>query len=235
MSKSDALLAIQGNLQATIDSRSLAVRKGLRVGTIESSATTKTEARNDILSAGFSRKLAFTMQDQVYPRQGLTFSPTAIVFSKAPHIIGSQSRGGTQRAKYSEFLAVPIDGGPAEQLKQRKGVSLIDAFFDRFGNNSLQFVNRPGKSPILVARLRQSAAGRYRGVTASKATKTLGARTNLVGLISVPAFTLVRKVTMKKRLRTDQIFNKGARRHPARLAYHLRQELAKSNEKTAIR
>lgn len=232
---SDALLAIQGNLQATIDSRSLAVRKALRKGTIESSTTTKTEARNDVLGSGFSRKLAFTLQDRIYPSQGLTFSPTAIVFSKAPHIIASHARGGTQRAKFSEFLAVPIDGGPAAQLKTRKGVSLIDAFFDRYGNDSLQFINRPGKSPLLVARLRASAAGRFRALTASKPTKTLGARTNLAGIVSVPAFTLVRKVNMKKRLRTDQIFHKGARRHPARLAFHMVQQLKASEAKTAIR
>lgn len=231
---SDAILAIQGNLQAVIDSRSLAVRQGLRKGTIESSTTTKTQARSDIRGAGFGRKLAFTIQDQVYPKQGLSFSPTAIVFSKAPHIIASHARGGAQRARFSEFLAVPIDGGPASQLKKQKGVSLIDAFFDRFGNDSLRFVNRPGKAPLLVARLRQNTAGRYRGVTASKATKTLGARTKLDGMISVPAFTLVRKVNMKKRLRTDQIFEKGARRHPARLAHHLSRHLSESERKTAI-
>lgn len=232
---SNTVLALSGNLQKTFDSRTKAYLSGLRTGTVDSSSQTKTNARNDILKAGFKRRVATTMQDNIYPKQGLSYEPSAIIYSKASHIISSHADGGTQRPRYSKFLAVPIEGGPAERLRQKPGVSLIDTFFDRFGNDSLHFVNRPGKAPLLVARMRSSAAGKFRGITARKATKTRGSFTSLDGLVSVPVFTMVRSVRMVKRLRTRQILEKGARRHPARLVFSIKREMATSMAETAVR
>ena len=229
-------MALQGNLQTTLKSREQALLKGLRAGTVDTSSQLKTETRRDITRAGFPRRVATTMRDKIYPAQGLTFNPAALIYSTAPHIISSHADGGRQRPKHSEFLAVPISDGPASSLRQKKGISLIETFKARFGEDSLQFVKRPGKAPILVARLKASAAsGRFRAVRPRKATKTRGSFTPLDGLVTVPVFTLVRSVNIRKRLKVREIFAKGARRHPARLSFHLQKQLAESNRKTAIR
>ncbi|WP_427452179.1 DUF6441 family protein [Litorimonas sp. WD9-15] len=233
--KSDALLAITGNLQTTIDSRETAILTGLKKGTKLSSTQTKTDLRQDIQRAGFSRRVATTLRDSQFPKRGLSFEPAALVFSKIPHILSSFADGATIRPNAMQALTIPIPGGPAENLRQKKGESIIDAFERRFGADNLVPITTKSGKKMLVARMRATRSGRFTRLRESKATKTMGPRTRLDGMVTVPVFALVKQATIKQRLKTRQIMAKAGRRHPARLAFGLREHLEQSERATAIR
>lgn len=232
---SDFKLAIQGDLQKTIDHRANSILTSLALGTKESSTLTKTALRQDAQRAGLSRKIITTFQDKVYPeRAKLSYSPSAYVYSKIPHIVSTFADGPTIRPSKTDGLTIPIPGGPAEKLRVLRGDNLIDTFKRRFGEESLFPIHRKDGSTILAARLRATSAGRFRRLSPRKATKTQGERTLLSGLVTVPVFTLAKQAKHKRRLNARQIMEKAARRHPSRLAFHVRRGLEKSERETGI-
>jgi len=232
--KSDSLLAITGNLQATIDNRTKALLTGLKAGTKDSSTLTKTSLRVDIERAGFKRRVATTIRDKQYPTRGLSFEPTALIYSKIPHILSSFADGANIRPNTAQMLTIPIPGGPAEKLRQKKGESIIDAFKRRYGEDSLTAVTTKRGKVMLVARLRATKSGRFTQLKSRKATKTRGAYTPLDGRVTVPVFILAKQVNIKQRLRTRQIMAKAGRRHPARLADAVKQSLTQSERETGL-
>ena len=231
---SDRLLAIQGNLQTTIASRRKGFLTGLKTGTKESSTLTKRQLRRDVEQAGFARRVATTIRDQQFPKQGLSYSPTALIYSKIPRIMSTLADGPTIRPNKAQGLAIPIPGGPAARLRLRKGEDAITAFKKRFGQDSLFAIKRKDGTTILAARLRGTASGAFRPLRSRKATKTQGERTLLAGLVTVPVFTLARQAKHQRRLRTRQIFEKAARRHPDRLVFHIAKQMRASEEKTKV-
>lgn len=226
----DFSLAIQGKLQEVVADRRLAVLTALKEATSHSAEQTKLEARRDVARA-FGTRLSKTIQDEVYPKRGLAWEPTALVFSKASHIIAPHADGSTIRAK-SGAQAVPISGSLATTSRRRRGETLVEMLERRFGD--LVPIKRPGKPTLLAVRARAGKGGRLRRVTSRKETKTRGAFTPLDDLTLVPVLTLVNQVRLPKRLDTRQILAKGVRRHPARVAFQLKQTLAASERKTAI-
>ena len=232
---SDFTLALQGNLVEVMDNRAKAVLVAIYAGTVASSTKIKKDMRNDILKAGLGRRLAFTIQDEIYPKRDLSWYPTALIFSKAPVITSLHTDGGIVQA-IQGALAIPIEGGAADNIRRKRGESFVDAFKRKFNINKLDVVSRPGESSMLVAKMRKSKAGKFvktRSVTPLK--RKQGPRISGVETVSVPVFTLVRQARHKKRLRLRQIMAKGARRHPARVAFELRKQLALSNKETTIK
>lgn len=231
----DFQLAIRGDLQKTIDSRAKAVLNGLAAGTKEGSTLTKTALRQDALRAGFSRKIATTFQDRVYPERGaLSYSPRAIVYSKIPHIMASFVDGLTVRPSKAKGLTIPIAGGPAEKLRVRRGGNIIDTFKARFGNDSLFAIQKKDGTTILAARLRATSSGRFTKLRTRKATKTQGERTLLSGLVTVPVFTIAKQAKHERRLTSRQIMEKARRRHPNRLSFHITTKLRESERATGV-
>ena len=229
----DFELAVRGNYQKVINNRTQAVLDGLHFGTRESTDTGKNQTRADIRKAGMGNRLAGTVQSKTYPSRGRSFSPTGMIYSKAPHIVGAHADGGIINA-VSGAMHIPIEDSPAEKLRARKGETLLEAAERRFGK--LQFIARRGKPPLLAAKMNVTAAGRFTKVRALKPLKTRqGPRINARQLATVPLFKLVRNVRLKKRLNTRQILDKARRRHPARLAFHMSRRLAESERATAIR
>lgn len=232
---SDFKLAIQGNLQKTMDNRTKAVLTGLAAGTKDSSALTKSALRQDAQRAGLSRRMVTTFQDKIYPeRSRLSYSPTALIYSKIPHIISSFADGPTIRPSKADGLPIPIPGGPAEKLRRAPGDNIIDTFKRRFGQDSLFVIRRKNGTTILAMRMRSNSAGRFSKLQSRKATKTQGERTLLAGLVTVPVFTLAKQAKHQRRLNARQIMEKAARRHPNRLAFYVTRDLQKSERETGI-
>lgn len=230
----DFKLALQGNYQKTLDSRTSAYLDGLKIGTKMSVDHTKLAIRRDVLQSGLGRRVANSVRGDVFPKRGRAYEPGGLVYSKTPKILVSQADGPTVRPEYSDFLAIPISGSPADGLRRRNGETLIEAFWRRYGNDSLRLIKTKKGQYQMVARLRNNTAGtRFTGVRPTR-TKTGKYYTRLARIESVPVFTLVKQVRHKRRLDTRQIMAKASRRHPSRVAFHVRQQLARSMRETAV-
>jgi len=227
-------LAIQGNLQDTLASRRDAYLRGLRAGTVDSTDSTKNRMRSDVSGAGFPRRLATTIRGDVYPARGLAYEPTGLVYSKSPKILAGHTDGGTIKPNKAESLLVPISGSPGDRPLVDSDESTLAAFKRRYGHDSLTLVKRPGKNPIYYARLKVDQAGsRYRAYM-TKNQRNNDLKPSLTGQVSVPVFTLVKSVRLKKRLNLREIMAKANREHPARLAFHVQKELAHSEDETGL-
>lgn len=183
-------LAIRGNLQKTLASRQNAHLNGLAAGSKEAADLTKSQLGRDAMAAGLGKRVAFTFRGDVYPKSGRSFSPTVLVYNKAPHIAVSHADGPTVRPEFSDFMPIPIDGSPADGLRRRNGETLIEAFWRRYGNDSLRLIKRKNGSYQMVARIRANVAGtRFTGVR--KTVRKDGTEyTRLARITSVPVFTL---------------------------------------------
>ena len=231
----DFKLAIRGDLQKTLASRQNAYLNGLLAGSKEAANLTKAALRRDVLAAGLGKRVSNTMRGDVYPKSGRSFYPTVLIYSKAPHITAAHADGPTVRPEFSDFMPIPIDGSPADGLRRRRGETLIDAFWRRYGKDSLRLIKRKNGAYQMVARLRANVAGtRFTGVRSTR-RKDGTQYTRLARISSVPVFTLVKSVRHRRRLNSRQIMAKAQRRHPARLAYHIQQQMTRSEEATAIR
>ncbi len=220
-------LAIRGDYRTVMAHRKKALLTALREATIQSAATVKNQARADIVRAGMGRKLAGTVQDEIYPPRGLAYSPSAEIFSKAPQIVAPHALVGTIRPRLAEALLIPIKGSPAEKIRAGRGQTKVEVAQARFGELTMIFPK--GSSPILGVRVTDKQVDRRaRGLRVRKLDRE-GPK-NFLGLCRV-----VRQTFSRKRLRTFQIFEQGRRRHPQRVVHHLRIELEKSMDATAIK
>lgn len=228
----DFELALTGNYEKVMRSRSNAVLDGLYTGTRQSGELTKHQLRRDIEPA-LGPRMANTVRADYYPAGGRSWSPVAIVYSKVPHIMAIHADGGIIKAAEGA-LAVPLAGSPAATIRQRRGESRVEAARRKYGE--LIFIKRPGKAPLLAARVKITASGRYRKIRSLTPYKTRqGPRWTKGNLAILPLFTLQRQVRIQRRLNARAIMAKAQRRHPARLAFALREAQIKSARETRIR
>jgi len=229
-------LAIRGDLQKTFASRTNAYISGLAGGSKVTADQTKMELRRDVMQSGLGKRIAFTMRADVHPKGGRSYEPSVLIYSKAPKIASGHADGATVRPQFSEFLPIPITGSPAENLRGRMGETKIEAFWRRFGNDSLRLTRTAKGQYLMVARLRRSEAGNLSKVKSLKPLKRRqGPRINKGEFVDVPVFTLIKSHKARRRLDSRKILAKAARRHPARLAFHIQQEMALSERDTAVR
>jgi hypothetical protein len=230
----DFQLALTGNLQRTIESRTKAWLTGLRTGTQNSVNESKNKLRRDVVAAGLGRRVSTTFRGDVFPKRGLAYEPSGLIYSKAPHIAASHADGTTLRPKFSRFLAIPISGTPADGLRRRNGETHIEAFWRKFGNDSLRFVRRPNGQYQLVARMRANVAGTRLSALRPTRRKDGTTYTRLDRRVDVPVFTLTRTAQLDRRLSSRKILARTARRHPARVAFAVREAMAASRRETAV-
>ena len=231
---SEFRLAVTGNLVKTMESRTQAYLDGLRDGTKASVDDAKAKLRRDAQAAGLGRRLAFTFRGDVYPARGRSYTPSGLLYSKAPHIAAGHADGATLRPRFARFLAIPIDGTPADGIRRKNGETHIEAFWRRYGNDSLRFVRRGNGQYQLVARLRANVAGTNVSKIRTTTRKDGTRYTRLARIVDVPVFTLTRRAKLDRRLNSRKILATASRRHPARLAFHVQRELARSEAATEI-
>ena len=63
--------------------------------------------RAQIAGAGLGERLGRTIRDQYYPKSGESIEAAALVYSKAPHIVGAFEQGVAIRSKDGFWLAIP--------------------------------------------------------------------------------------------------------------------------------
>ena len=169
-------------MRAEIQAGERAVTAAMR----EAGTGLKTAWRGQIAGAGLGRRLANTIRSQTFPGSGESLNAAALVWSKAPVIIGAHDSGPLIRSKDGFWLAIPT---PAAGSSTRGGRITPGAWERRTGLR-LRFVYRRSGPSLLVAEGRLNTRGR------AVASRSRTGR----GLITAPIFLLVPQVKLSKRL-----------------------------------
>ena len=142
--------------------------------------------RGQIAQAGLGRRLANSIRSQSYPRAGESVRAAALVWSKAPVILGAHDTGPLIRSRDGFWLAIPL---PAAG-KSLRGGRMTPGEWERRRGLRLRFVYRRRGPSLLVADGRLNS----RGLGVGSRSKTGR------GQATVPIFLLVPQVKLAKRL-----------------------------------
>jgi hypothetical protein len=142
--------------------------------------------RGQIAQAGLGRRLAHSIRSQSYPRTGESLRAAALVWSRAPVIIGAHDTGPLIRSRDGFWLAIPL---PAAG-KSLRGGRMTPGEWERRRGLRLRFVYRRRGPSLLVADGRLNSRGL--GVGSRSQTGR--------GQATVPIFLLVPQVKLAKRL-----------------------------------
>lgn len=152
--------------------------------------------------------------------KGRSLEPSAWIYSKIPLIIQAFENGQTIRAKGGGSLLIPNpDVWPGGRVRRgSRGMTLGSLWAvaeARFG--PLRMIRRPGRTTIVVAEVRASAArpGTFRKASATAMRRR--AEGKLVNLVTVVVFVVAREVSQEKRLRGAEIRRRAARDAPGRM------------------
>jgi Family of unknown function (DUF6441) len=147
----------------------------------------KASWRGQIVGAGLGARLANSIRSETFPKVGVSLSAAALVWSKAPVIIGAHDAGPLIRSKSGFWLAIPT---PAAG-KALGGRRIMPGAWERKTGLRLRFVYRRIGPSLLVA---DSVRLNTRGLAAVSRSKTGR------GEVTVPIFLLVPQVKLPKRL-----------------------------------
>ena len=160
----------------------------------------KTAWRGQITGAGLGRRLANSIRSQSYPKAGESLNAAALVWSKAPVIVGAHDTGPLIRSKDGFWLAIPTEAAG----RGLRGAKLTPGEWERRRGLRLRFVYRRRGPSLLVAEGRLNS----RGLGVASRSKTGRGRT------TVPIFLLVPQVKLRKRLDLDRDAERALDRVP---------------------
>jgi len=183
-------LDITPDLVAAMAAEVKAGEKAVTAAMREAGTGLKTAWRGQITGAGLGRRLANSIRSQSYPKAGESLNAAALVWSKAPVIVGAHNTGPLIRSKAGFWLAIPT---PAAGTSSRGG-RITPGEWERRRGLRLRFVFRRTGPSLLVAEGRLNS----RGLGVASRSKTGRGRT------TVPIFLLVPQVKLPKRLDLDR-------------------------------
>ena len=174
----DIAKLMQGEIKAGEKAVSAAIR--------DAGTGLKTSWRAQITGAGLGARLARSIRSEVYPEAQNSLNAAALVWSKAPVIIGAHDTGPLIRARGGLWLAIPTEAAG----KGRGGKRPTPREWEARTGLTLRFIPRRTGPSLLIAEARLNTKGRA-VVSRSKTGR---------GVASVPIFLLVRQVRLRKRL-----------------------------------
>lgn len=177
---------ITPNLIALMAAEIKAGEKAVSAATREAGTNLKSAWRAQITSAGLGQRLARTIRSEQFPKGQPSLNAAALVWSKAPKIIGAHDTGPLIRSKTGFWLAIPT---PAAG-KSARGGRITPGEWERRNGLRLRFIYRRRGPSLLVAEGRLNAKGR------AVASRSKTGR----GVATVPIFLLVPQVKLRKRL-----------------------------------
>ena len=177
---------ITPDLVAAMAAEITAGEKAVSAAMREAGTDLKSAWRGQITQAGLGRRLANSIRSQTYPKSAQSLSAAALVWSKAPVIVGAHDTGPLIRSKDGFWLAIPTVAAG----KGRKGGRITPGEWERRRGLRLRFVYR-GRGPSLLV-----ADGRLNGRGLGVASRSKTGR----GKATVPIFLLVPQVKLAKRL-----------------------------------
>ena len=180
--KADIIGSIARIMEAEVRAGEKAVTTAMR----EAGTSLKSAWRAQITGAGLGARLARTIRSEAYPKGQSSLNAAALVWSKAPVIVGAHDTGPLIRSRDGFWLAIPT---PAAG-KSARGGRITPGEWERRTGLRLRFVYRRTGPSLLVAEGRLNTKGRA-VVSRSKTGR---------GLTTVPIFLLVPQVKLRKRL-----------------------------------
>ena len=179
-------LDIRPDIAALMQAEIAAGEKAVSAAMREAGTTLKSDWRAQITGAELGRRLANSIRSQTYPKAGESLGAAALVWSKAPVIVGAHDTGPLIRSKNGFWLAIPT---PAAG-KSAKGGRITPGEWERRTGLRLRFVYRRTGPSLLVAEGRLNTKGR------AVASRSKTGR----GKVTAPIFLLVPQVRLPKRL-----------------------------------
>ncbi|ACM03946.1 DUF6441 family protein [Cereibacter sphaeroides] len=179
-------LDITPDLVAMMAAEITAGERAVSQAVSEAGNSVKSSWRTQITVAGLGQRLANTIRSEQFPKGRPSLSAAAVVWSKAPVIIGAHDTGPLIRSKNGFWLAIPT---PAAG-KSARGGRITPGEWERRSGLRLRFVYRRTGPSLLVAEGRLNARGR------AVASRSRTGR----GVTTVPIFLLVPQVQLRKRL-----------------------------------
>ena len=152
----------------------------------EAGTRLKSAWRGQITGAGLGTRLARSIQSEQYPKGKPSLNAAALVWSKAPVIIGAHNTGPLIRSKDGFWLAIPTSAAG----RSARGGRLSPGEWERRTGLRLRFIYRRRGPSLLVAEGRLNTKGR------AVASRSKAGR----GLLTAPIFLLVPQVRLEKRL-----------------------------------
>ena len=179
-------LAIDPDVVALMAAEVAAGERAVTAAMREAGAGLKAAWRGQITTAGLGTRLANSIRLASFPKSGDSLNAAALVWSKAPVIIGAHDTGPLIRSKDGFWLAIPT---PAAG-KSARGGRITPGEWERRTGLRLRFIYRRRGASLLVAEGRLNSKGRAVGSRAKTGR----------GLTTVPIFLLVPQVKLPKRL-----------------------------------
>lgn len=152
----------------------------------EAGTRLKSAWRGQITGAGLGTRLARSIQSEQYPKGKPSLNAAALVWSKAPVIIGAHNTGPLIRSRNGFWLAIPT---PAAG-KSARGGRISPGEWERRTGLRLRLIYRRRGPSLLVSEGRLNTKGR------AVASRSKTGR----GLLTAPIFLLVPQVKLAKRL-----------------------------------
>jgi len=177
---------ISPDLVAVMAAEIKAGEKAVSAAMREAGSGLKNAWRGQIAQAGLGLRLANSIRSQTYPISGESLKAAALVWSKAPVIVGAHDTGPLIRSKDGFWLAIPT----AAAGRGLRGAKITPGEWERRRGLRLRFVYRRRGPSLLVADGRLNS----RGLGMASRSKTGR------GKATVPIFLLVPQVKLRKRL-----------------------------------
>ncbi|MEY9375072.1 DUF6441 family protein [Rhizobium leguminosarum] len=165
----------------------------------------KVAGRQDIASAGFSKRWQNALRVDVYPKGKVSLNAAALIYHKIPYADVFES-GATIRGK--PLLWLPLKSTPKKVGRFRM---TADRFMQEIG--PLQIVRRAGGKPLLFGKMsvsrNQAESGDLGNVTLAKLRKG-AAKTGVIR--AVPLFVGVDSVKLRDRFSINEIVDRAVDR-----------------------
>lgn len=179
-------IAFDPDIVALMQAEIAAGEKAVSAAMREAGTSLKSDWRAQITGAGLGRRLANSIRSQTFPKSSNSLNAAALVWSKAPVIIGAHDTGPLIRSRDGFWLAIPT---PAAG-KSIRGGRITPGEWERRTGLRLRLIYRRRGPSLLVAEGRLNTKGR------AVASRSKTGR----GLTTVPIFLLVPQVKLRKRL-----------------------------------
>ncbi len=179
-------LDITPDLVAMMGAEIKAGERAVSTATRQAGNTLKTAWRAQITGAGLGQRLARTIRSEQFPKGKQSLNAAALVWSRAPVIVGAHDAGPLIRSKAGFWLAIPTEAAG----RGFRGGRITPREWERRRGMRLRFVYRRTGPSLLVAEGRLNT----RGLAVVSRSKTGRGRT------TVPIFLMVPQVRLPKRL-----------------------------------
>ena len=188
-------ISIVGDIARIMEAETRAGEKAVTTAMREAGTGLKTAWRAQVTGAGLGSRLARTIRSAQYPKGRPSLNAAALVWSKAPVIVGAHDTGPLIRSKDGFWLAILMP----EAGKSMRGGRISPGEWERRTGMRLRFVyRRTGPSLLVADNVRVRKSGRVReNITRHKDGRV---SSRLKGRATAVIFLLVSQVKLPKRL-----------------------------------